>query len=141
MPSTQRRVPSGHERKSSILYLHSPTVWPMSHRPDARGPLNPGLPHLQTPETSCNSWTEIEAINKPRGAEGCIESVYKERKLHVRPPSLLSTPRKVPSGHGGKSSIVYLHGPSVQPMSHSPDARGPPLSRIPSMTPHSNFNV
>ena len=28
MPSTQRRVPSGHETKSSILYLHSPTVRP-----------------------------------------------------------------------------------------------------------------
>ena len=26
LPSTPRRVPSGHETKSSILYLHSPTV-------------------------------------------------------------------------------------------------------------------
>ena len=28
LPSTPSRVPSGHETKSSILYLHSPTVWP-----------------------------------------------------------------------------------------------------------------
>ena len=28
LPSTQRRVPSGHGMKSSILYLHSPTVRP-----------------------------------------------------------------------------------------------------------------
>ena len=30
-------------------------------------------------------------------------------------PSLPSTPRKVPSGHGTKSSILYLHSPGVQP--------------------------
>ena len=28
LPSMQRRVPSGHGTKSSILYLHSPTVRP-----------------------------------------------------------------------------------------------------------------
>ena len=28
LPSTQRRVPPGHGTKSSILYLHSPTVRP-----------------------------------------------------------------------------------------------------------------
>ena len=28
LPSTQRRVPSGHGTESSILYLHSPTVRP-----------------------------------------------------------------------------------------------------------------
>ena len=30
-------------------------------------------------------------------------------------PSLPSTPRRVPSGHGMKSSILYLHSPTVQP--------------------------
>src|SRR3954470_10072390 len=30
-------------------------------------------------------------------------------------PSLPSTPRKVPSGHGTKSSILYLHSPRVRP--------------------------
>ena len=29
LPSTPSRVPSGHETKSSNLYLHSLTVWPM----------------------------------------------------------------------------------------------------------------
>ena len=29
-------------------------------------------------------------------------------------PSLPSTPRKVPSGHGTKSSILYLHSPTVR---------------------------
>ena len=29
LPSTPRRVPSGHKTKSSVLYLHSPTVRPM----------------------------------------------------------------------------------------------------------------
>ena len=31
-------------------------------------------------------------------------------------PSLPSTPRKVPSGHGTKSSILYLHSLGVRPM-------------------------
>src|SRR3954468_20933556 len=30
-------------------------------------------------------------------------------------PSLPSTPRRVPSGHGTKSSILYLHSPTVRP--------------------------
>ena len=30
-------------------------------------------------------------------------------------PSLPSTPRKVLSGHGMKSSILYLHSPGVRP--------------------------
>ena len=30
-------------------------------------------------------------------------------------PRLPSTPRKVPSGHGTKSSILYLHSPRVRP--------------------------
>ena len=30
-------------------------------------------------------------------------------------PSLPSTPRNVPSGHGTKSSILYLHSPGVRP--------------------------
>ena len=31
-------------------------------------------------------------------------------------PSLPSTPRKVPSGHGTKYSILYLHSLGVRPM-------------------------
>ena len=45
LPSTPRRVPSGHRRESLVLYLHSPLVRPMSPMPDAQGPLRPGLPH------------------------------------------------------------------------------------------------
>src|SRR3954463_16624007 len=30
-------------------------------------------------------------------------------------PSLPSMPRRVPSGHGTKSSILYLHSPTVRP--------------------------
>src|SRR4051812_45400277 len=30
-------------------------------------------------------------------------------------PSLPSTPRRVPSGHGTKSSILYVHSPTVRP--------------------------
>ena len=35
--------------------------------------------------------------------------------LHIVSPSLPSTPRKVPSGHGTESSILYLHSPGVRP--------------------------
>ena len=35
--------------------------------------------------------------------------------LHIVSPSLPSTPRNVPSGHGTKSSILYLHSPTVRP--------------------------
>ena len=35
--------------------------------------------------------------------------------LHIKSPSLPSTPRKVLSGHGTKSSILYLHSPGVRP--------------------------
>ena len=35
--------------------------------------------------------------------------------LHIVSPSLPSMPRKVPSGHGTKSSILYLHSPGVRP--------------------------
>ena len=44
LPSTQRSVSSWHWGRPSILYLHGPSVWPMSHSPDARGPPNPGIP-------------------------------------------------------------------------------------------------
>ena len=53
------------------------------------------------------------------------ENSTTERKPHIWPPSLLSTQRRVSSGNGGKPSILYLHGPSVRPMSHSPAIRGP----------------
>src|SRR5215216_5976472 len=57
--------------------------------------------------------------------KGCTESVYRERKLHIRTSSLPSTQRRVPSRHEGRPSILYLHAPSVRPMLHSPDTRAP----------------
>ena len=50
---------------------------------------------------------------------------YRERNLHIRMPSFPSTTRRVPSGHGRESSVLYLQGPSVRPISNRPDARGP----------------
>jgi len=44
LTSTPRRVPSRHECSLWSSYLHSPSVWPMANRPDARGPLSPRLP-------------------------------------------------------------------------------------------------
>ena len=43
LPSTPRRVLSGHGCSLRSLYLHSPSVRPMVNRSDARGPLSPGL--------------------------------------------------------------------------------------------------
>ena len=40
---------------------------------------------------------------------------YREGDLTSESPSLPSTPRRVPSGHGTKSSILYLHSPTVRP--------------------------
>ena len=56
---------------------------------------------------------------------GLHEVGYKAGDIHIRPPSLPSTPRRVPSGHGRKSSISYLHGPIVRPMSNRPNTQGP----------------
>ena len=44
LPSTPRRVPSGHWWSLRSSYLHCPSVRPMANRPDARGPLSPGFP-------------------------------------------------------------------------------------------------
>ena len=44
LPSTPRRVQPGHGYSLRPSCLHSPLVRPMDNRPDARGPLSPGLP-------------------------------------------------------------------------------------------------
>ena len=38
-----------------------------------------------------------------------------QRESNIRIPSLSSTQRRVPSGHGMKSWVLYLHGPTVRP--------------------------
>ena len=45
LPSMPRRVPSGHGAVFGLRVLHSPSFRPMANKPDARGPLTPGLPH------------------------------------------------------------------------------------------------
>ena len=69
--------------------------------------------------------TKSSGLYRHRDDLGLHKVSYKERNLHIRSPSLLSTQRRVPSGHGKKSSVFYLHSPSVRPMLHSPDSRGP----------------
>ena len=56
LPSTPGRVPSGHGRESSVLYLYRPSVQPTYHSPDARGPLSPGLPQQPLNQTSMTWW-------------------------------------------------------------------------------------
>ena len=68
------------------------------------------------------------------GGQGCTESVYRGRNLHIRTPSLPSMQRRVPSRHGRKSYVLYLHGPLVRPTSHSPDARGPLNPGLPQLS-------
>ena len=58
MPSTPRRVPSGHGCGLRSSYLHSPSARPMANKSDARGPLSPGLPQYppnQSSMTRCSA--------------------------------------------------------------------------------------
>ena len=45
LPSMPSRVQFGHGYSLRPSCLHSPSVRPMANRPDAQGPLSPGLPH------------------------------------------------------------------------------------------------
>ena len=47
--------------------------------------------------------------------QGYTRSVTKEEISISVLPSLPSTPSRVPYGHGTKSSILYLHSPTVRP--------------------------
>ena len=67
MPS---RVPSGHECILWSSYLHSPSVRPMANRPDARGPLSPGLPQQPLVKSSgsrsaCHAFARLKAVKAP----------------------------------------------------------------------------
>ena len=76
LPSMPRRVLSRHEYSLRSSYLHSPSVRPMVNRPDARGPLNPGL--LQKPPNQA-SMTRCSARR--------LSSTLQGRFLLRRPPS------------------------------------------------------
>src|SRR3954464_1291931 len=60
-------------------------------------------------------WTKPSGLYRHRRGLGLDRLGYKEGDLHIRTAKLASTPRKVPSGHGTKSSILYLHSPTVRP--------------------------
>src|SRR3954467_5646367 len=75
LPSTPRRVPSGHEMKSSILYLHSPTVRPKDIvRPS-------GYPLIQDSLSGPH-----EAGHAIPGAGHGLPSVHLHVLLHGRSP-------------------------------------------------------
>src|SRR3989337_2998263 len=64
LPSTPRRVQSGHGYSLRPSCLHSPPVRPIDNRPDARGPLSPGLPHCPPPTSAppvCSPFTPAQA--------------------------------------------------------------------------------
>ena len=69
--------------------------------------------------------TKPSGLYRHRRGLGLYKVGYRERNLHIWTPNLPSKPRRVPSGHGWESSILYLHSPSVRPMSNRPDARRP----------------
>ena len=86
LPSTPRRVPSGHGREPSVLYLHSPSVRPTYHSPDARGPLNPGLTQWFHWRTRRLSLTVFHCIHR------LVQLVAKSRSsyVHYQHPTLFS---------------------------------------------------
>ena len=70
-----------------------------------------------------------------------VHSRFTEKgRCKIRTPSLPSTQRRVPSGHRGRPSILYLHGPSVRPMSHRLAPRGPHSLGLPHSPPRPRFS-
>ena len=60
-------------------------------------------------------WTKPSGLYRHRRRLGLHRVSYIEGDLTSKLPSLPSTQRRVPSGHGTKSSIMYLHSPTVRP--------------------------
>src|SRR3954464_12945028 len=53
---------------------------------------------------------------EPKMVEGRHAESVTRKEIYISVlPSLPSAPRRVPSGHGTKSSILYLHSPTVRP--------------------------
>ena len=59
--------------------------------------------------------TKPSSLYRHRRGLGLHKSVTKEEIYISVLPSLPSMPSRVPSGHGTKSSISYLHSPTVRP--------------------------
>ena len=59
--------------------------------------------------------TKPSGLYREQRGIGLYRVGYKEGYLTSGSPSLSSMQRSVPSGHGTKSSILYLHSPTVRP--------------------------
>ena len=59
--------------------------------------------------------TKPFGLYRNRRGLGLHRGGLQRRRSTSGSPSLSSTPRRVPSGHGTKSSILYLHSPTVRP--------------------------
>ena len=59
--------------------------------------------------------TKPSGLYRHRRGLGLHRAGYREGDLHPNHQVLPSTQRRVPSGHGTKSSILYLHSPTVRP--------------------------
>ena len=59
--------------------------------------------------------TKPSGLYRHRRGLGLHRVGLQRRNLHIWSPSLPSMPRRVPSRHGMKSSILYLHSPTVRP--------------------------
>ena len=60
-------------------------------------------------------WTKPSDLYRHRRGLGLHKVGYRERNLHIQISKLAFHARRVPSGHGTKSSILYLHSPTVRP--------------------------
>ena len=62
----------------------------------------------------CSYGLKPSGLYRHRRGLGLHKVGYKGGDIHIVLPSLPSMPSRVPSGHGTKSSILYLHSPTVQ---------------------------
>ena len=59
-------------------------------------------------------WTKPSSLYRQRRGLGLHRVGYREGDLTSELPSLPSTQRRVPSEHGTKSWVLYLHSPTVR---------------------------
>ena len=60
-------------------------------------------------------WTKPSGLYRHWRGLGLHRVGYKGGDLHIRIAKLAFHAKRVPSGHGTKSSILYLHSPIVRP--------------------------
>ena len=83
--------------------------------------------------------TKPSGLYRQRRRLGLHRVGYKEGDLTSESPRFSSTQRRVPSGHGMKSSILYLHSPTIRPK-YIVRLSDTPQSRTPSVAPEPGFN-